>query len=312
MEDEHAGADGGLGMVEGNPPLEVLVRSKGYFSFMEPVSVEVRVRNLLPDLPMEIDARFDPSFGAMAFQVQKPSGRIVEYEPVFCQMALDELVTLKGVGPGAVGEDRYSQEVTIDYGKHGHYFSEPGTYRIRAIYHGPGNMLLTSNVHTLRVGVPASKDEEKLAQDYFSTAAGLAMVLGGSRSPWLANGFSALQEVAQRCKDSMVGARVALKLAEGFAEPFFRVDPANRMKKDAEAKPKEALALTAQALKVIKGEEKLNISYNHLVRWRASMLAEQKGKAEAKKEVATMRKDLEKRGVNKPVLDDIAAFEKSL
>ena len=308
MESEHDD----IGMVEGNAPLEVLLRSKGYFHFMEPVSVEVRLRNLLPDLPMEIDSRFDPSFGALAFQVQKPSGGIVEYEPVFCQMGDDEVVTLAGHQGAVTGEDRYSQEVTIDYGKHGHYFSEPGTYRIRAIYQGIGDLLLTSNVHTIRIGVPGSKDEERLAQDYFSTTAGLAMVLGGSRSPWLDSGFKALEEVAARCKTTMVGARVALRLAEGLARPFFRADQSKRMRKDGDAKPKEALALTAQALKVVQGEDKLNISYNNLVRWRASMLAEQKGKAEAKKELAAMRKTLQGRGVNKPVLQDIERFEKSL
>ena len=301
-----------VGMVEGNAPLELMVRSKGYFHFMEPVSVEVRARNLLPDLPMEIDSRFDPSFGALAFQLQKPNGQIVEYEPVFCQLGDDEALVLKGHQDSVVGEDRYSQEVTIDYGKHGHYFSEPGVYRIRAIYQGLGNLLVTSNVHTIRIGMPGSKDEEKLAQDYFSTAAGLAMALGGSRSPWLESGFKALEEVAERCKDSMVGARVALKLAEGFARPFFRTDDSKRMKKKHDAKPKEVLALTSQALKVVRKEEKLNISYHNLVRWRASILTEQKGKSDAKKELAAMRKDLQGRGVNKPVLDDIAAFEKSL
>ncbi len=309
----HAEAsNGAYDTAEGEPPLELLVRSKGYFEFMEPVSVELRLRNLITEIPVDIDGRLDPAYGTVAVAITGPNGRTVHFEPVFCLLGDAERVTLQPKG-SRPGEERLSREIPLTYGKRGHYFADPGIYYIRAAYQGFGDMLIPSQPHTIRVGVPLSKAEERVAHDYFTHEAGLCLSLGGSRSPFLDTGMKVLEDVATRYKDSIVGAKVASILAAGVSHPFFRVDVEDgRLRETAKADPARALQLTSDALKLLKAEKTLNIAYHALVRQRAELLAEQDKAETARKELSTLRKDLHQRGVNKPVLDDIEAFEKNL
>jgi hypothetical protein len=300
-----------VGMVEGDAPLELLVRSKGYFEFMEPVFLELRLRNLIPDLPLDIDTRLDPSFGTVAIYIMRPNGEIVHYDPVFCQLGDPEIRSLKPAN-STKGEERYSQELPIDFGKFGHYFTEPGSYRVRAVYQGLGDTLISSNVHTIRVGLPGSKQEERLAQDYFSYQAGMALCLGGSQSPFLRTGMKSIEEVIEQCQSSAVGGRIASIVAEGKARPFFRLDEKRHLKMSNKADTNGALRLMDVALKIFKPEVRQNIAYHNLVRRRAALLTDQDKKTQAKKEIDALLNDLKKRGVNQPVLNDIAAFEEKL
>jgi hypothetical protein len=46
------------------------------------VSVELRLRNLLADIPIQIDARLAPEFGTVLVHIRRPDGRTVEYAPI--------------------------------------------------------------------------------------------------------------------------------------------------------------------------------------------------------------------------------------
>ena len=61
------------------------------------------------------------------------------------------------------------------------------------------------------------------AQDFFSDAVGLGLYLQGSQSPFLSKGMGTIEEVADRFKDTVLGAKLALTLANSVAEPFFRI-----------------------------------------------------------------------------------------
>lgn len=319
MEHGHEGGmELAMAQTEGDAPLELLVRSKEYFEFMEPVIVELRLRNRSPDLPIPVDRRLSPEYGATAIYIQRPDGSVRAYEPVLCKLALEDTVTLAPARRGTPeGEDRHSREVFLAYGASGFYFDGPGEYRIRALYQGPGGMLIASNTHRLRVGTPASPEADRIAQDMFSDAAGMALYLHGSRSPFLAKGHDALQDVAERFQGSMLGARVAVTLARGLARPFFRMEPARsrseavaaetppvRLKKEAQADPKRALELTEPAVKLHQGrkDKALNLAYGRLVQRRAA-LHRQTGKGkEAKRELEALQKDLAARGVHPSVV----------
>jgi len=67
-----------LGIAEGDVPLELLVRSKRHFAFMEEVRVELRLRNLLQDSELTVDARLAPHEGNVAIYVMAPDGKINE------------------------------------------------------------------------------------------------------------------------------------------------------------------------------------------------------------------------------------------
>ena len=304
--------------VEDGSPLEVLLRTRGYYDFMEPVTVEVRLRNLLPTTPVEIDARFGPEHGVVSYIVQRHDGGTIEHEPVFCLVGDPERVVLQGANVAVEGNDRYSKDVRLMYGKHGFSFSEPGEYRIRAFYRDADGFVIPSNIVRVRVGVPLSREVDRLAQDYFSPAVGLVLAVKDHRSPWLKKGAETIYEVIERKKGDPAAAVLALRLAEAHAQPFHRIDSSAGKKaalyEAAKVEPDRVLALSEPALKQAQGDQRKagNLRYHRVVKLRARCLAATGDKARAKSEFSTMRADLEKRGVKKAVLDAIDAEAKAL
>jgi hypothetical protein len=300
----------------GDLPLELLVRSKGFFVLMEPVLIELRLRNLMTDLPLTIDKRLSPEFGGVAVHIQQPDGTIVEYAPNMCALGTPELLKLAPSNGDTEGEDRYSKEVFLTYGSGGFYFDRPGEYQVRAVYQGPGDLLVPSNVHRIRIGAPVSAEVDRLAQDFFSDAVGLSMYLQGSQSPFLSKGMGVIEEVADRCKDTVLGAKLAITLANSVAEPFFRIPTPTQPKltKTAEADPKRALELTQPALNVFRKEKmkELNLAYGRVVRRRAAYHQAVDQREAAKEELAMLREDLAQRDVNRSVLDRYEALEDTI
>ena len=298
--------------VDGNPPVELLVRSKGYYEFMEPVSVELRLRNTT-DLPLELDTRLNPELGGVAIYIRRPDGRMIEYAPLLCKLADPAIRLFGSAQQAAEGADRYSEEVFLSFGSSGHYFNEPGEYLLRAVYQGAGNIYIASNIHRLRVGQPFSREEERAAQDVFGYEAGLALYMGGSASPFLTSGMDALRDAADRFANTAVGAQLAMTLAHGLSRPFHRIDK-DKLVMVADAEPEAALALTSQALEQHKRDDSTlsNIAYHQCRRTRAQLLAAEGRKADARKELASLSRYLKKRNVKPAVLDSIGKFSKSL
>lgn len=307
---------GAMSQLEGGAPVELLLRSKGYFEFMEPVAIELRLRNLVDDLPLDLDARLNPEYGGVIVYIRRPDGRIVEYAPILCKVGSPRIQTLKPRRDAIQGEDRYSEDVFLSYGNYGFYFDEPGEYLVRALYQGTGSMLIPSNVHRVRVGRPPSKEEDRIAQDFFSYEVGMSLYLNGSLSPFLAKGMTLLESMADRYKDTLAGAKVATTLAASVARPFFRIQDRQNpvLTETHSADPKKALTLTAPALSTYKREKEksLNIAYHQLVRSRAGYMVTLGQRAQAKKEVVALRQELAARGVNELVLNDIKGYEDSL
>ena len=208
--------------IEGLAPLELLVRSKDYFDFMEPVIVELRLRNLLDHVPVTIDKQLAPEYGSVAIYIQKPDGSIAQYEPVMCAVGTPDLHPLAPSNNGNEGADRYSREIFLS-SSGSFYFDHPGEYRIRAVYQGPGDVLILSEAHRIRVGVPASKELDRAAQNYFTNEVGMTLYLQGSRSPYLKKGVEIFEDLAARQKDTELGAKISVALANGVSRPFFRI-----------------------------------------------------------------------------------------
>jgi len=146
-----------MSQVDGQPPIEFLLRSKDYFDYMEPVEIELRLRNLLP-FSIEVDARLSPKYGLVTIYIQNPDERIVVHNSVLYKEGLPSFKTLKSTRDSEPGEDRYSENISLSYGKYGFNFSRAGEYRIRAIYQD-SNMLLPSNILRLRIGRPMSRED---------------------------------------------------------------------------------------------------------------------------------------------------------
>ncbi|WP_128476423.1 hypothetical protein [Halorussus pelagicus] len=302
-----------LSRVEGNPPVELLVRSSDYVEFLEPVEIELRLRNLMDDRPVDVDSRLRPEFGNVTIFIRRPDDTVVRYKPVVHQMGERETITLKAPSRATEGEDRYSQRVFVGYGKDGAYFDQPGQYAVRAAYQDQEDLLVVSETHTFRVGTPQSRTEDRLASSFFSDEVGLALSFAGSRSPYLQNGMAVLEEVAEEMSDDVAGAKAATTIAASLKDSFFSVRDGSVTKLE-DAQPERALEYTDTARNVYRrrDDKSLNIAYNELARTRAGLLKQANEEEQAKEEVEQLREDLADRGVNQPVLDDIERFGDSL
>lgn len=298
--------------LEEQPPLELLLRSKEYFDYLEPVSLELRLRNLVTE-PVEINSRLNPEYGFVVIYIQKPTGNIIKYVPVIYKEGLPIMRTLASHNGKNIGEDRYSENVSLTYGKYGFYFDEPGEYLVRSIYRGIDDMLIPSNTLRIRVGNPTSKEESRLAADFFTYQAGMVLYLRGSQSPLLLRGKEVLESVSNEYQGTIVSAKVAVALAESEARPFFRIQD-RTLKQIHSPDYKKALKLTEPAVQVFKEQKQkvLNLAYHQLVRHRADAMLKIGEKKTAKDELSDLRKDLASRGVNETVLNSIKSYEESL
>ncbi len=306
---------------EGEMPLEFRVRSAGYVDFLEPVEVEFRLRNTSP-FPWEAAADLRPEAGYVSVDVQKPSGQIVHHHPLLCELGPHETRTLQPQG-SEPGTDRFSQTVSLVFGKGGFIFAEPGEYHIRATYHDPMGVSFPSAVHALRVGNPAGREEDRMASDVFTRDVGLAMYLDGSSAPALKGAMDVLREVADRFTDSLAGVHAALTVAKAEARSHFRLEEEEKGKEEEERPrltlshapdPEEVLKVTQQAARLLAGLEgaAVNLLHHELVRDRAHALVSAGRPGEGRKEVRSLRRTLQKRGVNAPVLEEIERFAVSL
>jgi hypothetical protein len=327
--------------VEGPAPIELLVRSKVYFDFMEPVAVELRLRNVLSDLPLEIDPRLTPDFGGVSVYVRRPDGRILEYAPITCKLASLPPAAERTLYPSgaassaeAGGKDRYSELVPLSYGRYGFYFDQPGEYLVRAIYQGMGDILIPSNVHRIRIGAPDNKEEDRRAQDFFSYEVGMSLYLRGSRSPYLKRGMDYLREVAERYKGTALGAKAASAVAGSFEKPFYCVERPTPVSPAAPApalgaalrsaataaepgaevrvdtlppEPEEVLAVAGPALETVRGEQdpESNLLYRRLVMQYVNALNVLGRKEEAARKVEEAIEHLKGRGVPPRALREI-------
>lgn len=296
-------------------PVELLLRSTGYVDFMEPVNIELRLRNA-SDVPVEIDARLAPEFGNVAIFIRRPDGRILMHGPILCQIGDAVRHTLQPLRQDGAneGKDRYSELAHLTYGGGGFSFDEPGDYQIRAVYDALG-ITVSSNTLKLRVGRPMSREEDRFAADYFSPQVGMTLYLGGSQSPFLSKGMDQLHEAVERFRDTPVAFAAARTLAKSIGRDFYRrADNKPVLVRTHQADPGTAVALTAPALAFYEQTplKAFNLPYHRLVRERALLLTQEGAVDLARKELLALRKNLEGRDVHPPVLADIKAFAERL
>jgi hypothetical protein len=313
-------APAAIAQAVGATPVELLLRSKGYYEFMEPVSIEARLRNVLTDVDLRLDTQLQPEFGGAVYFIRRPDGRIVEYSPIACKLAEGQTRALASASTREPGLDRHSESIGLTYGRYGFYFDEPGEYLVRALYQGAGDLLISSNTLRLRIGHPPSAEFDRQAQDFFSYDVGMNLYLGGSSSPYLQRGMDLLRSMTEQYSTSLLGAQLARTIFRAVADPFFRVEAVagdrNRavVRQFKRAQPAEALRLTDAAVKVLQAspQKALNLDYGDLARNRAICHAATGDPDAARDELQNLLETLRNRGANPPVLQEIAQYSAKL
>lgn len=297
---------------EGELPVELLIRSEAYFEFMETVSIELRIRNLLP-MSINVKSILNPAYGNIIVYIQPPNGNIIQYQPVIVKESSPFFKTLQPTNSDGSGLDRHSEVINLTYGKYGFYFKEPGEYKIRSIYTGAGNNLIPSNTLTLRIGHDQS-NEKKYAKDYFSDQVGMNLYLHGSMSRFLSHGRKFLDDFAKENKDTVLGAKVGSILGKSEMRSFYSLEN-KKLKQTHSPNYQKGLKLTEPAYDVYKKEKskKLNnILFHRLVDLRSNAMLKTNEHERAKEELSELYKILSSREVKSSILNKIKSDVKTI
>jgi hypothetical protein len=215
-------------------------REKPVFEFMEPVTLELKLTNISPKPRMvkehllSLTTVFIKRDG-MAERQFIPFARHCRHSRNIILNSRKSLYESLFVSAGIKGWD----------------FADPGDYYVRAKLHYKGEDLL-SNKLTISIRPPKTKEEEKVARDFFTDQVGRVLYFKGST--FLEKANDVLRDVAEKLKSQKVALHA--KVALGYPhsrdckqlvvkahepEPRFRI-------KVKQSMPEEAKKLLGHAL----------------------------------------------------------------
>jgi hypothetical protein len=184
----------------------------------EPVVLEIEAR-AEPGRLLHRRDQLHPKFGLVNVAIRRPRGDVVVHRPPLAHCAEPEIVTA-----GFQEEQPTSAYIGFDAAV-GQVFEDPGTYQVRAVYAAPEGALVLSNVASVRISAPHSREEDAVAELMLQDDTGMVLTVLGSDSAYLATGTEALETVLAEHADSPVA--VYARLAQGMnaARPFTEVRP---------------------------------------------------------------------------------------
>jgi hypothetical protein len=153
----------------------------------EPVVVRLQLRSF-DRRGRVVHPNLHPQTSGVSVAIAGPDGRVVLFEPL-----VDHLVYTE---PQFLPEgEELSQSAYIGCGKRGLYFDRPGTYKVRAIYHGLDGSRVLSDVADVRVRRPANAEDNEVAELMIGEEQGMLFALRGSDADNLKQGNDALKTV---------------------------------------------------------------------------------------------------------------------
>jgi len=186
------------------------------FALGEPVVLKLGLR-AATQVKRRVHANIHPNASLSTIIISKPNGQVVAYEPY-----IDHLFAgnVEEVGGRPIECSAY-----IGYGRDGHYFDQPGTYKVRAVYHALDGSRVFSNVATIRVRYPASPEDEEVAALMLGEEQGALLYLRGSDSDHLKRGNDAFDKLIAKYAGHVVADYVRFVKGENAARAFKSVDP---------------------------------------------------------------------------------------
>lgn len=211
---DHHGFEQAAVSVEPAFALDVRVnRSTAEFEWLEPVRVELKLRNV-SDRPHVVDASRLAASDDLTVIVKKRGSPARRFRPFarYCREPGDRVL--------GAGESLY-ESLFVSAGLNGWDFAEPGKYLVQVALH-LGEEDVVSQPLVVRVAPPRSYEEEYLAQDFFSDDVGRTLAFSGSRVLDAAN--DTLHEVAERLPDRRVARHARYALGAPLTRPGKRLE----------------------------------------------------------------------------------------
>lgn len=164
--------------------------SHGSHHLGEPVVINLRLASF-DRRGRLVHPNLHPATKGVSIAISRPDGRAILFEPLAEHLVADEPVMLTD---GKV----LTESAYVGFGKGDLYFDQPGTYRVRAIYHAVDGSRVLSNVTRVRVKFPVTQEDNDVAELMLGEQQGTLLALRGSDDPDLAEGNAALETVIEK------------------------------------------------------------------------------------------------------------------
>ena len=189
-----------------------------------------------------VHTNLHPNTSGVSIAIARPDGRAVRFESLVDHLVEPQLQMLGG-------DEQLTETAYVGYGKGGAYFDQPGSYKVRAIYHAPDGSRVMSNVAAVRVRHPANAEDNDVADLMIGDEQGALLALMGSDAEELATGRTALETVLNKHGKHPIASYVRLVLGTNAARTFKTIDgaAANRLRVRKPDLAKAATLLTGAA-----------------------------------------------------------------
>jgi len=183
--------------------LEIRVdKPSPHYEYLEPVVLEMRLTNVSGE-PQLVPENLLRSLENITAVIKRDGDAAKLYAPFARYCYAPNKVALQ---PG----ESLADSLFVSAGSTGWNVSEPGYYTIQvALEHGDYEYV--SNALRLRVAIPNDRDEERLAQDYFTDDVGRILAFDGSKV--LDAGNNTLQAIVDRLPNHNAAIHAAVPLA---------------------------------------------------------------------------------------------------
>jgi hypothetical protein len=176
-------------------------REKPVFEFMEPVTLELKLKNISPE-PRMVEEHLLSTAHSMTVVIKRngrPARPFIPFARYDWHSAKKILKPRKSL----------YESLFVSAGINGWDFAEPGDYYVQAALHYEGEDLFSKKLK-IRILPPKTKEEEKVAKDFFSENVGRVLYFKGST--FLEKANDVLRDVAERLKSRKVALHASVAL----------------------------------------------------------------------------------------------------
>jgi len=187
-------------------------RERPVYEFLEPITLELKLTNALPD-PQLVGADILRPSDKLTVIIKRQGTPARKFTPYVRECRERRLIVLRP-------EESLYEALYLSSGLNGWDIAEPGNYEVRACLQLDGEDIVSPPLR-IRVQPPMEREEEFLAQDFVSDEVGRTIAFDGSRVFDDAN--NTLREIKERLPHRMVARHAALALGASAGRAFKRL-----------------------------------------------------------------------------------------
>lgn len=239
--------------------LVLQLEGQASFEYGEPVVAQLKLGRtgsrgdigVLPDL--------DPETGHVIVAITDPYNQTRVFRPLTRICGRHDTITLTAQAP-AVYSSLY-----LGYGADGLYFSEPGLYKVTAVYQAPDGSRVVSAPRTVRVRQPLTREDQQVGELLMGDDQGQLLTFLGSDAPQLQSGNDALREVIDRHGDHPLAAHARLAIGANAGRDFQHIRDGRIVVREPDIR--ESVQQLSAAVSASTGDKGLdNITLNKAMR----------------------------------------------